>query len=148
MRRSGPRLRFADVAAHVWLLTLMSWWVMGCGNSPAGRRPVCQARQVRATPLRIAAASDLQLALPSWRDDFRPGPASRSTPTFGASGQLAEQIKQGAPFDVFLAANEAFVRDLADGGFDPARVGSCLCADRWSWRSTASWGITSDRWPT
>ena len=30
--------------------------------------------------------------------------------TFGASGRLAEQIKQGAAFDVFLAANQAFVR--------------------------------------
>ncbi len=35
MRRPGPPLRFADVVAHVWLLTLMSWWIMGCGNTPA-----------------------------------------------------------------------------------------------------------------
>ena len=33
--------------------------------------------------------------------------------TSAHSGQLAEQIKGGAPFDVFLAANESFVRDLA-----------------------------------
>ena len=39
------------------------------------------------------------------------------SPTFGASGQLAEQIKAGAPFDVFLAANQTFVEDLAAGGF-------------------------------
>jgi molybdate transport system substrate-binding protein len=38
------------------------------------------------------------------------------TPTFQSSGLLAQQIKQGAPYDVFLAANEAFVRDLAAGG--------------------------------
>ena len=38
------------------------------------------------------------------------------TPSFGASGQLAEQIKGGAPFDIFLAANQAFVRDLAAQG--------------------------------
>ena len=37
--------------------------------------------------------------------------------TFLSSGVLAEQIKQGAPYDVFMAANEAFVRDLAGGGF-------------------------------
>jgi len=35
-----------------------------------------------------------------------------TTLIFGASGQLAEQIKGGAPFDVFLAANRAYVRDL------------------------------------
>src|SRR5262249_43539742 len=39
-----------------------------------------------------------------------------SPPVFQASGQLAMQIAQGAPFDVFLAADEAFVRNLADGG--------------------------------
>ena len=37
--------------------------------------------------------------------------------TFLSSGVLAQQIKQGAPYDVFMAANEAFVRDLAGGGF-------------------------------
>jgi molybdate transport system substrate-binding protein len=43
--------------------------------------------------------------------------------TFGASGQLAQQIKAGAPFDLFLSANRAFARDLADAGFlDPETV--------------------------
>ncbi len=37
-------------------------------------------------------------------------------PAFLSSGQLAQQIRQGAPFDVFLAANEAFVRGLASEG--------------------------------
>ncbi len=36
--------------------------------------------------------------------------------SFGASGQISEQIKAGAPFDVFMAANDAFVRDLASEG--------------------------------
>jgi molybdate transport system substrate-binding protein len=34
--------------------------------------------------------------------------------TLGASGQLAKQIRQGAPFDVFLSANRKFVADLAE----------------------------------
>lgn len=34
----------------------------------------------------------------------------------GASGLLARQIEQGAPYDVFLSANERFVADLAKGG--------------------------------
>jgi molybdate transport system substrate-binding protein len=36
--------------------------------------------------------------------------------TFGASGSLAEQIRHGAPYDVYLSANEQFVRQLADSG--------------------------------
>ncbi len=36
---------------------------------------------------------------------------------------LARQIEQGAPFDVFLSANEAFVEQLANAGrLDPASV--------------------------
>ena len=81
-----------------------------------------------ATPLRIAAASDLQLALPKLADRFQAKTGIAATLTFGASGQLAEQIKHGAPFDVFLAANESFVRDLADRRVDQARFGSSLRA--------------------
>ena len=67
-------------------------------------------------PLRLAAASDLQSALPKLADRFRSLTGISSSITFGASGQLAEQIKQGAPFDVFLSANESFVRKLAEEG--------------------------------
>ena len=34
--------------------------------------------------------------------------------TFGSTGQLAQQIEHGAPFDVFAAANAAYMRQLAD----------------------------------
>ncbi len=56
------------------------------------------------------------MALPKLLDRFEALTGMASTPVFLASGQLAEQIKQGAPFDVFMAANESFVRDLADRG--------------------------------
>ncbi|QOY86107.1 molybdate ABC transporter substrate-binding protein [Paludibaculum fermentans] len=42
--------------------------------------------------------------------------AQSSTPvtwSFGSSGLLARQIRAGAPFDLYLSANEAFVQDLA-----------------------------------
>ena len=53
---------------------------------------------------------------PSLTDRFQATTGIVASITFGASGQLAEQIKQGAPFDVFLSANESFVRDLAAAG--------------------------------
>jgi molybdate transport system substrate-binding protein len=55
----------------------------------------------------------LQIALPRLVERFHAKTGVAVSFQFGASGRLAEQIKQGAPFDVFLAANEAFVRDLA-----------------------------------
>ncbi len=36
---------------------------------------------------------------------------------FGASGMLARQIRQGAPYDVYLSANESFVTDLEASGY-------------------------------
>ncbi len=68
------------------------------------------------TPLRLAAASDLQTAMPELIKAFREGKGLEVSATFGASGQLAEQIKAGAPFDVFLSANRKFVEDLAATG--------------------------------
>jgi len=69
-----------------------------------------------ATPLRVAAASDLQVVMPGLIKAFREAKGPEVSATFGASGQLAEQIKAGAPFDVFLSANRAFVEDLATTG--------------------------------
>jgi molybdate transport system substrate-binding protein len=65
----------------------------------------------------VAAASDLRVALPQLARRFTETTGVAVVPTFGASGQLADQIKAGAPFDVFLAANRKFVEDLAAGGF-------------------------------
>ncbi len=124
MRRVDRLLRAEYTWVRAWLLALMSFWFAGCGSvrvDPATAKPDpgrgTAPEAGSATPLRIAAASDLQLALPRLLDRFQDRMGTASTPVFLASGKLAEQIKQGAPFDVFMAANESFVRDLADGGF-------------------------------
>jgi molybdate transport system substrate-binding protein len=71
---------------------------------------------VTREPLRIAAASDLQKVLPRLAERFRERTGMSATLTLDASGRLAEQIKAGAPYDVFLAANAKFVEDLAAAG--------------------------------
>ena len=73
--------------------------------------------------LRVAAASDLRNAFPKLSERFEQISGIKATATFGASGHLAQQIKQGAPFDLFLAANRAFVDDLvAEGLIKPDSV--------------------------
>ena len=64
----------------------------------------------------MAAASDLQGVLPQPGERFTAATGITITPVVGASGQLAEQIRQGAPYDVFLSANIAYVRELAKRG--------------------------------
>jgi molybdate transport system substrate-binding protein len=63
--------------------------------------------------LRVAAASDLRNVFPKLSERFEQTTGIKATASFGASGQLSTQIKQGAPFDIFLAANRPFVDDLA-----------------------------------
>jgi molybdate transport system substrate-binding protein len=115
-------LRLSARMTRAWFTTVIFITVPGCGNpdsvpSASHLPDKTRANSGQAAPMLIAAASDLQLVLPQLAEQFRAKSSIATTITFGASGQLAEQIKQGAPFDIFLAANESFVRDLARGGF-------------------------------
>lgn len=66
--------------------------------------------------LQVAAASDLRFALDEIARLFERDAGVRVRLTYGSSGQLATQVAEGAPFDVYFSANEAFVRALAEGG--------------------------------
>ena len=64
----------------------------------------------------VSAASDLTTAFAEIRDHFQKSDGTKVTFNFGSSGQLAQQIEQGAPVDVFAAANVAFIDDLEKKG--------------------------------
>lgn len=66
----------------------------------------------RAGELLIAAASDLAPIAPKLEKAY----PEKIRFTLGSSGLLKQQIENGAPFDVFLSANESYVRDLAAAG--------------------------------
>lgn len=68
-------------------------------------------------PPTIAAASDLQFALTEIAAAFAAETGRTVKLTFGSSGNFARQIRQGAPFQVVLAADESYVLDLAKDGF-------------------------------
>jgi molybdate transport system substrate-binding protein len=64
----------------------------------------------------VFAASDLGPALQKIVPQFKKAAPAKVTVVLGSSGTLAQQIRNGAPADVFLAANESFIDDLiADG---------------------------------
>lgn len=99
------------------------WLALAFGCAP-GEGPPADRTPPAPDFLDLAAASDLQDVMPALIAGFeREAPGVMVRPTFGSSGQLARQIKAGAPFDLFLSANMAYVRDLAAGRFvDPATV--------------------------
>lgn len=68
-------------------------------------------------PPTIAAASDLQFALAEVAAAFTAETGLEVKLTFGSSGNFARQIRQGAPFEMYLAADEDYVLDLAKDGF-------------------------------
>src|SRR5262249_8258830 len=69
-----------------------------------------------AQGLTVAAASDLQTALPALADRFERDTGQKVTLTFGSSGNFFAQIQNGAPFDVFLSADIDYPRQLEQAG--------------------------------
>jgi molybdate transport system substrate-binding protein len=65
---------------------------------------------------RIAAAANLNFALTEIADQFARDRGTRVDVVFGASGTLARQIQDGAPFELFLAADEEFPNQLTSAG--------------------------------
>lgn len=68
------------------------------------------------TPLRLAAAADLQPVLPPILEQFHHATEIRVETTFQASAMLTTQIMNGAPFDVFLSADVGYPKRLIDAG--------------------------------
>ena len=65
----------------------------------------------------VAAASDLQFALTDIAAAFQRDTGQRVRLAFGSSGNFARQIRQGAPFQLYLSADEDYVLSLARDGF-------------------------------
>jgi molybdate transport system substrate-binding protein len=67
-------------------------------------------------PPAIAAAANLNFALTEIADRFARERGTRVELVFGASGRLTRQIQDGAPFELFLAADEELPNQLTAGG--------------------------------
>ena len=64
----------------------------------------------------VAAASDLKFALEEVAKAFTKETGARVELVFGSSGTLTRQLTDGAPFELFMSADEGFVFKLADAG--------------------------------
>ncbi len=70
------------------------------------------SKKTDQAPIKVAAAADLARAFDELGDAFAKNGDKKPTFTFGSTGLLAKQIIQGAPFDVFAAANISFVDEV------------------------------------
>ena len=64
----------------------------------------------------VAAASDLKFAMEEVAARFEKETGNQLVLVFGSSGNFKTQILQGAPFHLFMSADEGFVYELADAG--------------------------------
>ena len=91
------------VRASCLLTLILSYLLLAC-------------RLAAAQSLTVAAASDLQSALPAIAAQFEQETGRKVTLTFGSSGNFLAQIQNGAPFDVFLSADGDYPRRLERAG--------------------------------
>lgn len=68
------------------------------------------------SPLRIAAAADLEPVLPSILVQFQKSAGIRTEATYQASAMLTAEIENGAPFDLFLSADLSYPKRLIAEG--------------------------------
>lgn len=89
--------------------------LLNCSNSaPANNQAV--NNQAEASEIIVAAASDLTDAFEELGKIFEQETRVKVTFSFGSTGQLTRQIEQGAPIDLFAAANIAFIEQLENKG--------------------------------
>ena len=102
--------------------------VQGCGT-PLQTQPgaillalalfgaACATPPLKASKITIAAAADLNFAMPEIARQFGAArPAIELEIAYGSSGNFFAQISQRAPFDVFLSADVEYPRKLASAG--------------------------------
>ena len=96
-------------------IILVSSILAACTSTPVPVSPT-GATAVQPVTLTVSAASDLTYAFGEIGKQFEAETGHKVVFNFGSTGQLTQQIEQGAPVDVFAAANVSFVEDLERQG--------------------------------
>lgn len=77
----------------------------------------CLAASLQAAPnLTVSAAANVQFALEEVKAAFSEAHGAEVKSVYSSSGKLASQIRNGAPFDVFVSADMAFPDSLFKWG--------------------------------
>ena len=88
--------------------------VVGC-NQPASNLSDNQLAEIELT---VSVAASMQDAMKAVGNAYETETKNRKiTYNFASSGTLTQQIKQGAPVDIFISANEKFMNELEEKQF-------------------------------
>jgi len=87
-------------APNPLVVALLSMWTWG----------------LHAQTVRVAAASDLQFAMPELAARYEEGSGAKIELSFGSSGNFFAQIQNGAPFDLFFSADRSYAERLVAAG--------------------------------
>jgi molybdate transport system substrate-binding protein len=68
----------------------------------------------------VAAASDLRPVLPGLVEEWSQASGVEVSISFGSSGQVAQQLIEGAPMDLYLSADGVYVDRVLDAGVGDA----------------------------
>src|SRR5438105_9235553 len=72
--------------------------------------------RMAAGQITIAAAADMNAALPELAAEYEKQSGNSAKLAFGSSGNLFSQIQNGAPFDLFFSADDDYPRQLVEAG--------------------------------
>lgn len=64
----------------------------------------------------IAAAANIKFAMEQIVQNYRQDTGNNVRVSYGSSGNFVTQLSHGAPFELFLSADEKYVKTLADSG--------------------------------
>ncbi|NPA90819.1 MAG: molybdate ABC transporter substrate-binding protein [Chloroflexi bacterium] len=77
----------------------------------------CRATSPQEEPLHVAAATSLAPTMPDLLNAFEEETGHRAVPILSSSGKLAQQITNGAPYDIFMSADTQYVDHLIATGY-------------------------------
>ena len=97
----------SNCTTNKYIIAILSILVVFCSCS----------RQENPDELIIAAATNLQYALKEIGDNFTRNNEISIIFVWSSSGSLANQIPNGAPYDIFFSANKSMIEPLRSKGF-------------------------------
>lgn len=105
--------RLKDMQKMHWFMRAMRTVLTVVGLLFMG---LAQAAPADGMPVRVMAASDLKFALAHIAKIYEQETRQAVEVTYGSSGNLARQLAQGLPADMFMSADEPLVAQLAQAG--------------------------------